>query len=162
MKKIITLTALIIFANAKAQQIKESNVPSVVREAFKSLHPHVKNTEWSKEGKFYEVEFETKQINQENGKSRKGDVETTLVYDSNGKLIQTEIEIPVSELPAAAKEYVNSNYPGKKISEAAKITDANAVITYEAEVGKVDLIFDANGKFIKKEVDDDTEKETKK
>jgi len=41
------------------------------------------------------------------------------------------------------------NIRAKKIKEAAKITDAKGVVTYEAEVTGKDLIFDASGKFLK-------------
>jgi len=59
-------------------------------------------------------------------------------------------------------EYVIKNYLGSKIEEAAKITDAAGKITYEAEIEKgkeeIELIFDANGQFIKKMVEAKYEK----
>ncbi len=35
------------------------------------------------------------------------------------------------------------------MKEAAKITDAHGVVTYEAEVKGMDLLFDSAGKFLK-------------
>jgi hypothetical protein len=52
-------------------------------------------------------------------------------------------------LPASIADYVAKNYKGEKIKEAAKLKMANGDINYEAEVKGMDLIFDANGKFIK-------------
>jgi hypothetical protein len=37
------------------------------------------------------------------------------------------------------------------VKEAAKITQADGAIMYEAEVNGKDLIFDASGKFVKQE-----------
>jgi hypothetical protein len=44
---------------------------------------------------------------------------------------------------------VKAHYPGAKISEAGKVTDANGKISYEAEVKGKDLVFDENGNFVK-------------
>ena len=64
-----------------------------------------------------------------------------------------------------AADYIGKNYAGQKIKEAAKIVDSKKVTTYEAEVKEGDLIFDANGKFLKKVVeakDKGDEKDEKK
>jgi hypothetical protein len=72
-------------------------------------------------------------------------VETSVVIDLKGNLLETEQEIPVNSLPEPITNYIATAYPGKKIAEAAKITDAKGTVTYEAEVGRKDVIFDANG-----------------
>lgn len=73
----------------------------------------------------------------------------SILIDASGNIIETEIEISIDALPANAKTYVVKNYPGKKIKEATKITDAKDIITYEVEVNDKDLIFDNSGKFLK-------------
>ena len=75
------------------------------------------------------------------------------MLDANGMIVEIEIELAVADLPAAAINYVSANYGSEKIREASKITSANGTITYEAEVSKKDLIFDASGKFIKTEAE---------
>ena len=62
-------------------------------------------------------------------------------------------------LPQAIANYVVQNFPGKKIKEAAKIVNAAGLVTYEAEVGKDDYIFDSTGNFLRKESDDSDEDE---
>lgn len=74
--------------------------------------------------------------------------EMSAVYDSNGVCKETELSIPGTRLPVAVKAYILKNYNGNKIKEAAKITAADGTVTYEAEVNKQDLIFDATGKFL--------------
>ena len=56
-------------------------------------------------------------------------------------------------LPAAIMKYVSTNFKGKSVLSADKIT-AGTKVTYEVVVqkGKA-LIFDANGKFLEKEKD---------
>ncbi|MBL7894677.1 MAG: PepSY-like domain-containing protein [Bacteroidia bacterium] len=161
MKKImITMGVLsFIYGSSSAQEIKESEVPVAVKEAFKKQFPNVKDVDWEKEGSNYEAEFELVQVPMD-GKGKKREIEKSVEYTANGELIQLEEEVEVVSLPAAINEYVNKNYPGKKIKEASKITEANGTVKYEAEVEKQDLIFDANGAFLEKEAtkDDDDKK----
>lgn len=49
---------------------------------------------------------------------------------------------------------MSKNLNSKKITEAARIVDAGGQVTYEAEIGGRDYIFDAKGNFIKAEDDD--------
>ena len=75
--------------------------------------------------------------------------EMSVLYNTNGTINETEMETPVSQLPAAAMSYVTQHKMGR-ITEAAKITKANSEVNYEAEVKSKDLIFDAPGKFLRK------------
>lgn len=161
MKKIIIILSVTSFVcgNISAQDIKESDVPAAVVSAFKKQYPNVKEVEWEKEGDNYEAEIELVQVPMD-GKGKKREVEKSLEYTATGELVKTEEQIEIKALPAAINDYVNKNYPGKKIKEASKITEANGTIKYEAEVEKQDLIFDANGAFLEKEAtkDDDDKK----
>ena len=74
------------------------------------------------------------------------------VIDKNGTIVETETDIPVTDLPNS-QDYIKKNYPGTKIEEAARIVKANGEVNYEAEVHHKDVIFDANGKFIKEAKD---------
>ncbi|HTF04609.1 MAG TPA: PepSY-like domain-containing protein [Bacteroidia bacterium] len=143
----ILLAFVISSCTATAQELKSADVPAPVRTAFEKLYPSVKDVDWEKEDANYEAEFEISKTEQ------------SVVFDALGNLLETEVEIAVSELPKAASEYVAKNHAGTKISEAAKITDAQGTVTYEAEVGKSDLIFDAQGNFIK-EIKEDGKDET--
>lgn len=75
--------------------------------------------------------------------------EQSAVFDEKGKLIETEIEIEITELPLNTFNYVQKNHPGQKIKEAAKITDVKGKVTYEAEIKGRDLIVDNKGDFIR-------------
>lgn len=148
MKKTMLLAAgFMISLAACAQKMKEADVPTAVKDAFKNSHKDAKEVKWKKEGANYEAEFEL------------GKVEQSVVYDASGKLLETEVEIKVDELPSAAKEYITKNYKDAKIKEATKITDAKGTVTYEAEVKEKDLIFDSTGKFIKEEIETNEDKD---
>jgi hypothetical protein len=136
-KTVIMLAASVIALTACAQKVKESDIPAIVKEAFKKQHSDAKEVKWEKEGANYEAEFEV------------GETEQSVLIDATGAILETEVEITVDALPAAAKEYVTKHYKGMKIKEAAKITDAKGTLTYEAEIKDKDLIFDSTGTFIK-------------
>ncbi|MFL5752453.1 MAG: PepSY-like domain-containing protein, partial [Bacteroidia bacterium] len=154
MKTIITTVALVLamgtgFAQSK---VKEANVPKAVLDAFKAGFKGAKADKWEKEKDGnYEAEF------------KQGGVETSASYSPEGKLMDTEVEMKTADLPKGVSEYVSKNYAGYKISEAAKITDASGKVSYEAEVSKgkeeMDLIFDSNGGFVKKIVEQEDEKD---
>lgn len=134
MKKIfgILILAGCLTTAANAQKVKADKVPVAVKTAFTKLHPSTK-VSWEMEKKDFEAGFTL------NGK------ETSEVYTASGALLETEVAIKTSELPAA----VMAKLKGMKIAEAAKITKADGTIHYEAEVKGKDMLFDAKGNAIK-------------
>lgn len=138
MKKILFLSILLAgsFA-AQAQKIKKENVPAAVAATFAKRYPNATDVAWEKEDVHYEAGF------------RQNNVEHSVLLDANGNVVETETEIAVTALPATAREYLAKNYPNQKVKEAAQITDAQATVTYEAELEGVDVLFTATGQFIK-------------
>jgi hypothetical protein len=149
--KTILLSALlatgVTFAQAqeskekKAPKMTEAEVPAPVKATFAAQFAGVKAEKWEKENGNYEAGF------------HKNKTEMSCLIDPSGKLLETETEIPVTELPKTVNEYVTKNKPGKKIKEASRIVNAAGVTTFEAEVEKMDLIFDKDGKFLKEAKD---------
>jgi len=138
------LTAFSLNAVAqKAENVKKVAIPKVVEQAFKKDFPTVKKVSWSVEVKDFEAEFNLDGI------------ATSANYDKKGTLLELEKSIKTEQLPTAALNFIKKNYSTYKISEAAKITKENEVVTFEAEITKsgksFDLIFDAKGHFLKKD-----------
>lgn len=138
MKKIVfLLTAVASVSFANAQKIQEKDVPASVKAGLQKQFPNAQNIKWEKEKGNYEAGFKVKQA------------DYSVLVGTSGNIMETEVPIANDALPASVKEYVSKHYPNKKIKEAAKITDAKGVLTYEAEVNGKDLIFDDSGKFLK-------------
>ena len=133
------LFATIGFA-ACAQKLDASKVPAAVKAAFAKQYPGAV-AGWEKENGKYEVNFK------QNGNTM------SALYETNGTLAETEMDIKVADLPATVQAYVKEHYKGKTVKEAAKITKADGTVNYEAEVNGKDVIFDVNGKFIKEAKD---------
>lgn len=138
MKKIVFLLAAVASVSfANAQKIQEKDVPAPVKAGLQKQFPNAQNIKWEKEKGNYEAGFKVKQA------------DYSVLVGASGNIMETEAPIANDALPASVKEYVSKHYPDKKIKEAAKITDAKGVLTYEAEVNGKDLIFDDSGKFLK-------------
>jgi len=142
MKNILILATILVIAGLSSctQKLKESQVPAVAKATFEKEYPNTKGS-WDKEDEGYEVEFE------KDGK------EMSLIIDETGKILETETMIAVNELPASILDYMNTHYKGMKVEEAARIVKANGDINYEAEIKEKDVVFDANGNFLKEEKD---------
>lgn len=133
---------------------QESKVPAQVKAKFKALHPNADEVKWDVEDNDYEVTFESEE-----------DVDMSLLFDAKGNIIETESEIEEDDLPSAVKSSVENNFKGWELGEAAKIV-RDGKTTYEAELEKgekkIDAIFTADGKLVKKiskkENDEENEK----
>lgn len=132
----LTFAAALAINAASAQKLSSSKVPAAVRNAFAKAYPG-QAVKWEKEGNKYEAGFK------QNG------ADISVLYTAGGEMTESETDIKANALPAAVISYVKSNRKGKEIKEAAKITTAAGVVTYEAEVDGKDLIFDDKGKFLK-------------
>ena len=131
---------------------QETKVPKAVKDSFVKLYPKITDVKWDKEGK---IEFEAGF--KENG------TDISVVFDEKGNLKETETVIQISELPKSVAPFVEKNYTGFKITEAAKIVDAKGEVTFEAEItkGKVkkDLLFDSKGNIDQKDMSNENEDE---
>ncbi len=127
-----------------AQAQKKDEIPAPAKSAFTAKFPKAQKVKWSieKPGEF-EAEFKLE------------GTEMSVLYDANGVLIVTEVEIKESELPQAIKATIAKDFAGYKLDEVEKATDAKGVVTYEMEAKKgkaeYELAFDSTGKVLKKE-----------
>lgn len=143
MKTTISTIALCLgFSILNAQEVKEADVPKIVKDAFSKKYAGAKVEEWTKEDADYEAEFK---LNKK---------ESSALFSGDGSFKEVEQEIKISELPKGVADYCAKTFAGYKLSEASKITDSTGKVMYEAEMEKgkehFDAIFDSNGTFMKK------------
>ena len=138
MKKIMimAIVAVSIGFTACAQKLDASKVPAAVKADFAKRYPGV-TAKWEMEDGKYEAGF------------KQGSSSMSATFEPSGKFTESEVDIKVADLPATVLSYVKEHYKGKTIKEGAKITKADGTVNYEAEVNGKDVIFDANGKFLK-------------
>lgn len=136
MKQLLFATLIITGLQVSAQKMNESKIPVVVKSTFTKAYPKA-TAKWEMEDKSYEAAF------------KQDSKDVTVVIDAKGTLLETETSITFNELPKAAKDYLSTHYKGKKVVETAMIKMANGEINYEAQVGKIDVMFDSKGNFLK-------------
>src|SRR6266699_5151606 len=110
MKKLFFMVVAtgIVALSACGQKLKDSQVPAAAKTAFEKKYPGAKGS-WDKEDANYEVNFK------QEGKAM------SAVIDKNGTIVETETDIPVTDLPKTIQDYMKKHYSGAKIEEAAKI-----------------------------------------
>ncbi|KAA9340090.1 PepSY-like domain-containing protein [Adhaeribacter soli] len=120
-----------------AQDIKETEVPSVVMNSFKGQFADALKPEWEKKGSNYEVEFNS------------GTIERKVILDASGKVLMQKQEIALTELPASIASALKQNYGSYELEEAEKI-EFDGKTYYEVELERFflgkELVLTAEGK----------------
>lgn len=140
MKKVLGFAAIMLALSTTTFAQNKINVPPAVKTALAQKYPEASKVTWEKEKGNYEANW--------GGKSGE---DHSVQFTPSGNFIEIVNSIPVSQLPASTIAYVKVHYKGTNITEAGKVTDAKGKISYEAEVKGKDIIFDANGNFVKAE-----------
>jgi hypothetical protein len=140
MKTLAIMTALLFGGTVFAQDLAESQVPSVVLNTFKKEFPKASDVEWEKQGETYNVDFEIGFFT---------DYEAW--FDGNGKMIKHSEEISEGDLPQTVKNTIKTQYADYKIDDAEKwTTNGQETFLVEIEKGNEEkhLEFDGAGKIL--------------
>ncbi|HVU98029.1 MAG TPA: PepSY-like domain-containing protein [Puia sp.] len=133
------LLAFFLFAmHSSAQTLSVAAVPAAVRAALANKYPAAAGVTWEKEKGNYEANW--------GGRSKE---DNSVLFTPDGRFVQQVVAIPAGTLPPAVVKYVKEHYPGSRITEAGRVTDAAGETRYEVEVKGKDLVFDAAGRFFK-------------
>ena len=138
------VSMLSLSAATQEQKVAARDVPTAVINAFKAAYPNATIRGYAKEkenGKlYYEIE------------SLDGTTARDLLYNTDGTVAETEETIAASDLPVAAQQALQKQYPKAVVSKAEKTT-AGQKVTYEvsARQGKkrISMEFDSSGKVLK-------------
>ncbi|HRN56268.1 MAG TPA: PepSY-like domain-containing protein [Agriterribacter sp.] len=142
---IMAFGLLLAHGRAAAQDIPQSQVPSVVLNHFKQTFPKAFDVEWEIKGNRYCVEFETKLSKDHEA-----------CYDNSGRLLRHKEDITKRKLPAAIQSAIKSNFNGYRIDDIKKITTGSTIeYIVELQSLKDDLkvVFDEKGKILKQYAD---------
>ena len=137
-RSFLTVVASLCLVPGFAQHVKTADVPAAVMSALQKKYPSATAVTWEKEKGNFEANW--------GGRSKE---DNSVVFSPDGSFVEMVVAIPVSSLPSGVTAYVNTHYPGTKITEAGKVTDAKGKTSYEAEVKGKDLLFDEKGNFLK-------------
>lgn len=146
MKKLIFVMCGMFYAAVSyGQDIKETEVPSVVLNTFKQQYAKATDVEWKLKAGLYKVEFEI------------GKDDHELWLEKTGKVVKHKEEIKAEQLPKEVVAAINKDYKGYKIHDPKK-TDNAGVVTYKVELktatSEMHMTFDKTGKVVSKKADE--------
>lgn len=144
---ILTISILgLSFTNISAQDIHQSEVPSIILNNFQKTFPKASDIDWEIKGNLYEVEFETGFLGDDH----------KVLYSRDGKLVRQEEEISKSGVPKAILTSIKRSFNGYRTDDIKKITEGGKVI-YNVELKNYSqewkVVFDAQGKILQKRED---------
>lgn len=144
---ILTISILgLSITNISAQDIRQSEVPSVILNHFQKSFPKAADIDWEIKGNYYEVEFETGFLGDDH----------KILYSRDGKLVRHEEEISKSNLPKTVLASIKRSFNGYKTDDIKKITEGGKVI-YNVELKNYSqewkVVFDAQGRILQKKED---------
>jgi len=149
MKKYILMSIIALaigVINIFAQDIPQSQVPSLVLNSFQQKYPKAYDVEWELKGDLYKVEFE---------KSLLGD-DVEVWFDKSGKVVRSKEEISKSELPKAVLDKIDAEFKASIIKDVEKFNE-NGTISYKVEIKTIreewDVLFDEKGNILSKKLD---------
>ena len=131
--------------SADAQEIPQSQVPSVILNAFQGKFANATDVEWETKGELYKAEFDVNK--------RGHDV----WIDKTGKITKHKEDFPKKDLPQAVQQQITNEFKAYKLDDADKI-EMDGKIFYQVELdGTSDdrkVLFSADGKVQENTVDD--------
>jgi hypothetical protein len=150
-------------ALARADKIKEADVPKAVVEALQKKYPGAAVSQWEKEKEDGQDAFEAKltvKSKAKDGTETERKLEVTLSPD--GTLLSEEERIGKDALPDAVKKAIDGSKWAKwSIAKAERIvlggkdSDPRFEVRFEQEKQRAEVTFDAAGKVIEEEDGED-------
>jgi hypothetical protein len=126
---------------ACSSTINPGDVPSVVQNALIKNFPEARDIDWDLKAGVYEAEFNI------------GKTGLEARFNKDGRLLESETDILIGDLPAPVKVALDSQYAGWKIDDISKI-EKEKVLSYKIELEKkgskdLDVVFGADGAVVK-------------
>ncbi|HRO47014.1 PepSY-like domain-containing protein [Agriterribacter sp.] len=142
---IIAFSLLLAHGAGFAQNIPQSQVPSVVLNHFKQTFPKAYDVEWEIKNNQYCAEFEMKLSKDHEA-----------CYDNSGKLLKHKEDVTKRKLPAAIRSVIKNDFNGYRVDDVKKITTGNT-IQYSVELQslkeELKVHFDEKGTVLKQQAD---------
>lgn len=140
------VASLFLVTAAVAQDIPQSQVPSVVVNNFQKAFPKATGVEWEMDGDRYKVEFEVGLLS----------LDHDAWYDKAGQLLRHKEEISKSDLPRKVTAKVKQEFKGYRIEDVEKITEGNKIIytlDVKSRMEEWKLAVDSEGNLLSKVAD---------
>lgn len=140
-KQIFLITALATFGYTQAQDIPQSQVPSVVLSSFNTSFPKAQDVEWEMENGLYNVDFEIG-----------WNVDHDVWYSATGEMVKHKEDVSPKDLPASVSKTIKDQFGDYSIDDLERITEGKDVVykmEFESLMGQDwKVVMDDNGKVL--------------
>lgn len=138
MKKafLIVLAVVIGFSSCEDDDMRDSDVPSVVLNGFISMFPNAEKVEWEKRSDLFEAEFEI------------DNVEYDALLDAEGSILKYKYDILFEKLPEAVKTSITNQFDRTKVDDTEVLLIAETTyyqIKFDEEPQDNHVIFEESG-----------------
>ncbi|EPR65969.1 PepSY-like domain-containing protein [Cyclobacterium qasimii] len=145
-KQLLIIGALSLFGYTQAQDISQSQVPSIILNQFNAEFAKASDIEWEKAGELYSVEFETG-----------WNVDHEIWYNAKGEMVKHKEDISSKDLPKAVNDKLKADFNKLSIDDLQRISD-NGKVVYKMELNSLwsqdwEVVMDANGTVLSKIAD---------
>ena len=154
----LSLVGLLACNSGYERKVTEQDVPAAVLQAFKAAYPNAQVHGYAEEAegaqKLYEISF--------TNEGQRIDI----AYTSDGKRLELEETIDPTNLPQVAQDEIKNTFKNVVIKRAERVVK-DAYTGYEAKVEvqengankRYELVFDQDGKLLKKKVEQEEDED---
>ena len=140
MKKTIflALVAAIGFTSCEDDDLRNSDIPSVVLNGFAEQFPNASKVEWEKIADIYEADFDVENVDHE------------AILNTDGTIVKYKYDITYNELPEAVQTTITNDFDKTKIDEVELIQISENKyyqVEFEEEPNDTKAIFETSGTF---------------
>ncbi len=101
------------------------------------------------ESKTQQITLETENGNYEANCGGKDGEANSVTYMPSDTFVEIVKAIPVGQLPQPTNDYIKQHYEAAKFGDVGRVLDAHRKTSYEVAINGKDVIFGANGNFVK-------------
>ena len=150
-QRIVAAVSVLLFAGVAClvgqdKVIEKAKVPAQVLKAFSDSYPNATVKAYKTEKEKGKIYFEIESVD---GKMRRD-----LLYAPDGKVVEIEETVDMSQIPAAISKALKKDFPSASIIKSEKTTQG-AAISYEfvltSKKRKYEVAYSAEGKQLSKE-----------
>jgi biopolymer transport protein ExbD len=128
----MVILSILIFVSCQQSSV---DIPEPITKSVKDLYPNAQEINWSVKDGEYESQFKV------------DEKEIKLLLDEKGKVLESEIEIDVEELPQAVKQVLEERFDDLEVDEVVRI-EKEDIINYEVEF---EIMFAEDGSMLTEE-----------
>ncbi|MEO5674851.1 MAG: hypothetical protein ABIQ74_09410 [Chitinophagales bacterium] len=123
--------------NTKQSELQKGDIHANINSTFNEKYPERQDAVWYKSSSGYMARY-----------PGKNNMEEQVMFDSNGKIKGTGIQVENSTLPGKSSAYLKKNYTDKTYDRVYQLNSPTGEKSYQVWVDGKWIRFDSNGDYV--------------